>query len=45
MDTRTLVKQISRFHENYEKEFLRERIRNKNTYLKWGYNGRAWNRF
>lgn len=34
MDTKTLVKQISRFHENYEKEFLRERIRNKNTYLK-----------
>lgn len=34
MDTKTLVKQISKFHKNYEDEFLIERIRNKNVYLK-----------
>ncbi len=34
MDIKTLVKQISKFHKNYEKEFLGERIENKDTYLK-----------
>jgi len=31
--TKTLVTQISRFHKNYEEEFLKERVRNKNNYL------------
>ena len=34
MKTETLIKQIARFHKNYEVEFLKERIRNKNDYLK-----------
>ncbi len=37
MDTKTLKKQISKFHKNYENEFfrdLRERIRKKEAYLK-----------
>lgn len=37
MDTKTLIKQISKFHKNYENEFLgdlRERIRKKEAYLK-----------
>lgn len=33
METKTLIKQIARFHKNYEGEFLKERIRNKNDYL------------
>jgi len=34
MDTRTLVKQIAKFHKNYEDEFLKKRIENKNAYLR-----------
>ena len=35
METKTLIKQIARFHKNYEsEEFLKERIGNKNGYLK-----------
>jgi len=34
MNTKTLVKQIARFYKNYEFEFLKERIRDKNDYLK-----------
>lgn len=33
MDTRTLVKQIAKFYKNYEDEFLKERIENKDSYL------------
>jgi len=34
MDTKTLVKQIVKFHKNYEDEFLKERIKNKDAYLR-----------
>lgn len=34
MDTKTLVGQIARFYKNYESEFLKERIRDRNDYLK-----------
>jgi len=33
MKTKTLVTQIARFYKNYEFEFLKERIRDKNDYL------------
>ena len=34
MNTKTLVRQIARFYKNYEFELLKERIRDKNDYLK-----------
>lgn len=34
MDTKTLAKEISKYHKNYEYEFLKERITNKDAYLK-----------
>ena len=34
MNTKTLVRQIARFYKNYESEFLKERIRGRNDYLK-----------
>jgi len=34
MNTKALVRQIVRFYKNYESEFLKERIRDKNDYLK-----------
>lgn len=33
MNTKTLVRQIARFYKNYEFEFLKERIKGKNSYL------------
>jgi hypothetical protein len=34
MNTKTLVRQIARFYKNYEFELLKERIKDKNDYLK-----------
>lgn len=34
MNTKTLVRQIARFSKNYKEGFLKERIKNKNNYLK-----------
>lgn len=34
METKNLIKQIAGFYKNYESEFLKERTRNKNNYLK-----------
>jgi len=34
VDTKILVKQIAKFHENYEEKFLKDRIKNKMLYLK-----------
>ena len=34
MNTKTLVRQIARFYKNYESELLKEKIRDKNDYLK-----------
>jgi hypothetical protein len=33
MKTKTLVKRIAKFHNNYEREFLKERVRNKTHLL------------
>ena len=34
MDTKELVKKIAEFHRNYELEFLQDRIKRKNVYLR-----------
>ena len=34
MNTKNLVRQIARFYKNYESELLKEKIRDKNDYLK-----------
>jgi len=34
MDTKTFVNQIAKFHKNYGVEFLKERIENRDAYLK-----------